>query len=130
VRPKERNFDSFTWRLLVVAGILCVIPGCASTGKLAKEEADYPKEKVNARGLFLENCATCHGKDGNAKTFHGWLVGAQDLTDREFQLETTDEQIITAIKKGPMMMPAFGQKLSQAEIEALAAYVRTFKSPD
>src|SRR6516162_3417968 len=114
-------------RLLPLAGIPWLITGCASTGNLAKEEADYPKEMVNARGLFLENCATCHGQDGRANTFHGWLVGAQNLTETEFQVQTTDEQITSAIKNGPMMMPAFGKKLSEAEIEALAAYVRTLR---
>ena len=113
--------------MLIVAGIPWLIAGCATTGNLAKEEANYPKEKVNARGLFLENCATCHGNDGRAKTFHGRIVGAQDLTDEGFQVETSDEQIINAIKKGPMMMPAFGKKLSDAEIEALATYVRTLR---
>ena len=126
----ECKIVPLTCWMLALAAIPWLISSCASTGKLAKEEADYPKEKVNARGLFLENCATCHGNDGRAKTFHGWMVNAQDLTDVGFQVETTDEQIIHAIKTGPMMMPAFGKKLSDAEIEALAAYVRTLRAED
>src|SRR5215471_10199221 len=105
MKAKVHRFFSFAGRMLVVAGISGWISGCASTGDLAKQEAGYPKEKVNARGLFLENCATCHGNDGRAKTFHGWWVGAQDLTDEGFQVETSNEQIIHAIQKGPGMMP-------------------------
>lgn len=108
-----------------VCGLLAA--GCASPGKLAKEEAGYPVEKVDARGLFLENCATCHGKDGRAGTFHGWLVDAQDFTDPIWRTETSNAEIIHAIQTGPKVMPAFGKKLSESEIEALARYVETFK---
>jgi mono/diheme cytochrome c family protein len=42
---------------------------------------------------------------------------------------TADAEIIHAIKTGPRSMPAFEGKLSEAEIEALAAYVKTFAQP-
>jgi mono/diheme cytochrome c family protein len=112
--------------LIIIPGIL-LISGCASTSPLAAQQADYPEDKVDARGLFVENCAVCHGKNGRAHTFHGWLVGAQNLTDPKWQGDTTDEEIIHAIKTGPSVMPAFGKKLSPSEIQALATYVRTFK---
>jgi mono/diheme cytochrome c family protein len=94
---------------------------------LTVQQAKYPVVQVDARGLFLENCIVCHGKNGRAHTFHGWLVGAQNLTRADFQSETSDAQIIHAITTGPGVMPAFGKKLSAAEIQALARYVRTFK---
>jgi cbb3-type cytochrome c oxidase subunit III len=112
----------------VAAGVL-LAAGCASTGKLAKEEANYPREKVDARALFVENCARCHGKDGRAQTFHGVMLEAQNFTDVEWRVGTSDEEIIHAIKTGPRSMPAFEGKLSGAEIEALAAYVKTFAQP-
>lgn len=118
----------------VVVAVLAVLGGgplfawgCASKGPLTVEEADYPASKVDARGLFQENCVMCHGANGRAHTFHGRLVGAQNFTDAEWQSETTDAQIIHAIKTGPSVMPAFGKKLSESEIDALAAYVRSFK---
>ena len=114
---------------IVVPAVLFLIAGCASKKPLAAAQADFPKEKVDARGLFNENCATCHGQDGRAKTFHGRLVGAQNLTNAKFQAEVTDDQIVDAIKTGPKAMPAFEKKLSQSEIEALVAYVRTFNPP-
>jgi mono/diheme cytochrome c family protein len=112
---------------LVTAGIVGMISGCASTKPLATQEANYPKDKVDARGLFTENCATCHGNNGRARTLHGWLVGAQNLTSPKWQSDTTDAEINHAIKTGPGAMPAFEKKLSPSEIEALAAYVRTFR---
>jgi mono/diheme cytochrome c family protein len=103
-----------------------VISGCASTGPLTSQQANYPADKVDARGLFTENCIVCHGQNGRAHTFHGWLVGAQNLTNAKWQADTTDSQIINAIKTGPSVMPAFEKKLSPSEIEALAKYVRSF----
>jgi mono/diheme cytochrome c family protein len=111
--------------LMVISGLAWLVTGCASTRTLAVQQAGFPKDKVDAPGLFAENCATCHGKDGRARTFHGWLVGAQNFTDARWQ--ATDEEIIHAIKTGPKAMPAFQKKLSEAEIESLATYVRTFK---
>jgi mono/diheme cytochrome c family protein len=111
--------------LIVVSGLAWLVSGCASTNTLAKQQAGLPKEKVDAPGLFAENCATCHGQDGRAHTFHGRLVGAQNFTDARWQ--ATDGEIIHAIKTGPWVMPAFEKKLSAAEIDSLAAYVRTFK---
>ncbi len=113
--------------LIIVSGFLVLISGCASTSPLAAQEANYTADKVDARGLFVENCATCHGKNGRAHTFHGWLVGAQNFTDAQWQVDTTDDEIIHAIKTGPSVMPAFEKKLSPSEIQALAKYVRSFK---
>jgi len=113
--------------LIVGSGLAWLGSGCASTNTLAAQQAGYPKDKVDARGLFTENCIICHGKNGRARTFHGWLFGAQNFTDARWQTGTSDEEIIHAIKTGPWLMPAFQKKLSAAEIEALAAYVRTFK---
>jgi cbb3-type cytochrome c oxidase subunit III len=112
--------------LMAISGFLFLISGCASTGPLTVQQANYPADKIDARGLFAENCATCHGQNGRAHTFHGWLVGAQNLTDPEWQADTTDGQIINAIKTGPSVMPAFEKKLSPSEIQALAKYVRSF----
>ncbi len=113
--------------LIPVTGALFLISGCASPGPLAVKQASYPEDKVDARGLFVENCAVCHGKDGRARTFHGWLFLAQNLTDVQWQADTTDAGIIKAIKTGPREMPAFEKKLSPSEIDALARYVRSFK---
>ncbi len=112
----------------VATGMACLISGCASTDTLSKQQADLPKDKINAGGLFAENCVRCHGTNGRAHTFHGIILGAQNLTDAKWQIDTTDDEIIHAIKTGPHAMPEFDKKLSESEIEALAMYVRTLKA--
>ena len=106
-----------------------LVSGCANH-PVATGEANYPADKIDVQALFVENCSTCHGKDGRAHTFHGWLVGAQNLTKPKWQEETTDSEILNAIKTGPSVMPEFEKKLSETEIEALAKYVRTLKQSD
>jgi cbb3-type cytochrome c oxidase subunit III len=112
--------------LFIFTGLVLCLSGCASR-PLSKEQASYPADKVDAHGLFVENCIVCHGKNGRAHVFHGILLGAQNLTDNRWQAETSDPEILHAIKTGPSVMPAFGKKLSETEIEALAVYVRSLK---
>jgi mono/diheme cytochrome c family protein len=114
-------------QLILTSGVLFLNFGCQSNGRLAMQQANYPKDKVDAQALFNENCAKCHGIDGRARTFHGRLVGAQNFTDEKWGTRVTDEEMSDAIKKGPKAMPAFQKKLSQSEIDALVAYVRSFK---
>jgi len=101
--------------------------GCQSHPPLATRQAGLARDQVDACGLFVESCATCHGMDGRARTFHGRILGARNLTDAKWQATSTDPEIATAIRTGPKAMPAFAKKLSPAEIEALVIYVRTFK---
>ena len=114
--------------LILVPVLLFLITGCTSPGPLAVKESSYPAEQVDAHGLFVENCAGCHGQNGRAHNFHGIFLGAQNLTDADWQMRTMDETILRAIQTGPGLMPAFEEKLSRSEIEALAKYVRTLKS--
>jgi mono/diheme cytochrome c family protein len=78
------------------------------------------------------NCAQCHGRDGRADTKMGKQVGAKDLTDPKVQAAFTDAKATQSIKEGVKQngkttMKAFAGKLTDDEIKALVAYVRTLK---
>lgn len=122
-----KKHPTLSTSFLIVTGVLLLIAGCSSIGPLTAQEAKYPVNKIDAPGIFKENCATCHGIDGRAETFHGRLLGAQNFTDPKWQAATSNQEILHAIKTGPGPMPAFAKKLSPTEIEALANYVRSFK---
>jgi cytochrome c oxidase cbb3-type subunit III len=82
------------------------------------------------RTLYAQNCARCHGADGRAQTDLGQLYDATDLTSAKWwhDQHINDRRLnasITNGKKGGM--PAFGRKLTRADIAALVAYVHTFK---
>lgn len=80
---------------------------------------------------YEKHCAKCHGPDGKGQTKMGIKAGAKDLTDPKVKAELTDEKVFKAIKEGikegdkTKMKPAEG--LSDDEIKALVAHVKTFK---
>ena len=81
---------------------------------------------------WANNCAQCHGPGGKGDTKMGKMLGAMDLTDPKKQASFTDAKAAAAIKdgvkqNGKTTMKAFGGKLTDDEIKALVAYVRTLK---
>ncbi len=87
---------------------------------------------ADAKALWDANCAQCHGKAGNADTKMGKTLNAKDLTDPKVQAAFTDAKATQSIKEGvkengKTTMKAFGGKLSDDDIKALVAYVRTLK---
>lgn len=82
----------------------------------------------DARAVFDSKCATCHGKDGRAKTLKAKFNKARNLTDATWQAEVSDERIYNSIANGRgKKMPAFAKKLSREELEGLVVYVRSLK---
>jgi mono/diheme cytochrome c family protein len=80
-----------------------------------------------AAELYAKTCASCHGKDGRAKTFKAKLNHARNLSDPEWQSRVSDERIFNSIMNGKGKMPAYGKKFSEQEINALVTYVRALK---
>ena len=73
------------------------------------------------------DCASCHGKDGRAKSLHAKHVHAREFTDAAWQAEVSDERLFNSISNGKGKMPSFKSKLSEDQIDALVRYVRQFK---
>jgi mono/diheme cytochrome c family protein len=81
--------------------------------------------------LWTANCTPCHGASGKGDTKMGQTLGAMDLSNASKQAAFSDAQAASAIKNGVKQngkttMKAFS-KLSDAEVKALVAYVRTLK---
>ncbi len=83
---------------------------------------------------WSKNCGSCHGKDGRGQTKAGRMAEVKDLTDPAVQAAFTDEQFTKQIKEGlkdksgeKFRMKAFADKLTDEEIKALVAHVRSLK---
>jgi mono/diheme cytochrome c family protein len=81
---------------------------------------------------WVQNCASCHGKDGSGNTTMGKKLGVKDYHDANVQAAFSDAEAERAIKEGVKTngketMKPFGSKLSEADIKALVAYLRSFK---
>jgi cytochrome c553 len=105
--------------LLVLSVIVCMAAG------LSVRAAD-----VNAN--WKTHCTKCHGEDGKGQTKMGQKVGVKDYTDAKVQAEMNDDKAFKATKEGMKdgdkeLMKPFGDKLSDDDIKALIAHMRSFK---
>jgi mono/diheme cytochrome c family protein len=87
---------------------------------------------ADAKANWDAKCVQCHGKTGAADTKMGKQLNAKDLTDAKVQAAFSDAKATASIKNGvkengKTTMKAFGGKLTDDEIKALVAYVRTLK---
>jgi mono/diheme cytochrome c family protein len=78
-----------------------------------------------ARANFAKNCEACHGPTGE-----GGLVKVDNKQIKvpslraEHAIKHTDEQLMKMITGGEEEMPAFKDKLTQAEIADMVKFVR------
>jgi cbb3-type cytochrome c oxidase subunit III len=112
-------------------GMLCLSISTAAViaefSRAAVVQKDSMQNNTDAGALFKKHCDTCHGKDGQAKTFKAKFNHARNLTDAKWQAEVTDERLFNSISNGKGKMPAWGKKLSEAQINSLVTYVRSLK---
>ncbi|HZZ56356.1 MAG TPA: cytochrome c [Opitutaceae bacterium] len=86
--------------------------------------------RADAPAQWNTLCASCHGKDGAGHTRAGHLLGVKDLTSADYQKSFTDDAAFADIKNGlkkdgRVKMKPFSDRLSDADIRALIAYVRS-----
>lgn len=96
-------------------------------GVLASRTRGLSTDARSATQLYSKNCASCHGRDGRAKTFKAKLNHARNISDPEWQERVSDERIFNSVMNGKGKMPAYGKKLSEQEIDTLVTYVRGLK---
>ena len=82
---------------------------------------------ASAAALYARNCASCHGRDGRAKTAKAKSNHARNVADPDWQNRVSDERIFNAIMNGKGKMPGYSKKLSEQEIDSLVSYVRSLK---
>ena len=109
----------------VVLGISAAVLmiGAAKSTKLSASSATA----FDASSVYNSKCASCHGKDGRAKSLHAKHEHARDFTNAEWQDSVSDERIYNSISNGKGKMPAFKKKLSDSQIDELVKYVRQFR---
>jgi cytochrome c6 len=118
-----RKAERLKGSILVVA-IILALSYAAMSNSTATSSAGLAGADGNA--IYSSKCAICHGKDGRGMP--NWRSkGQPDFTDPKWQKAHTDAQIADATKNGKgKYMPAFKSKLSDEEITAVVARIRTF----
>ena len=81
--------------------------------------------------LWDKHCVSCHAKDGSDNTRMGQKSGVKDYRDPKVQAELNDEKSLKLVKEGltengKERMKPFKDKLTDDEIKALIAHLKTF----
>lgn len=92
-------------------------------------EADVTNDDIGLN-LYAKKCMICHkdsGKGGKV-TLEGKTINAADLTSARIRAKS-DEKLLSEVKAGvpDEGMPAFRDKLSDAEIKLIIEKIRQFK---
>ncbi len=124
---------------LAVAGACGVVAVAAAAVLvwLRSSEPPRPIAVTGAQGLYAEHCAVCHGATGKGDGPGARVLGRQmpDFTDAEAMRQVNDEFLFEIIEKGGSQfgrsnaMPAWGMRLSDAEIRDLVTLIRSLARP-
>ncbi len=71
-------------------------------------------------GLYSTHCAKCHGGNGRAT-----MAGTPDLIVHQL-ISKSNQQLINTIRAGRGVMPAYQGLLTEAQIDDILAYLKTF----
>ena len=84
-----------------------------------------PDQFATARANFTKNCEPCHGPNGEGGPVKvdNKQIKVPSLKS-EHAIKHTDDQIAKMITNGEEAMPAFKDKMSQAEIADMVKFVR------
>lgn len=91
-------------------------------------------QSLDGARLYESTCAACHGSDGRGRTQSevGFATPLPDFTDCDFaEREPNSDWSAIVHRGGPIrgfnrMMPAFGEALSDEEIDAAIEHLRKF----
>jgi cytochrome c553 len=92
-----------------------------SSGKAKRNEFSIIESKSYEASLFRQNCAICHGQEGNGKEIDGRLIPSLRYGAAATKSE---EEIYQQIKEGKLPMPAFKNQLTEEEIRKMTRFVR------
>src|ERR1700757_1097256 len=88
--------------------------------------ADPGPDSATSSATFRTKCATCHGQDG-AGSEVGKSMNVPDLRSEAVQ-KKTDAELAQVISNGKGGMPPFKGSLSEDQIQALVAHIRTLRA--
>ncbi|MDX8404203.1 MAG: cytochrome c [Mariprofundaceae bacterium] len=92
-------------------------------------------QAAGAKQMYGFYCAQCHGANGKGKGVNvtkDIATTPRDFTNKVDMAKRTDNDIKTVIKGGgpsiskSALMPPWGKTISDADVDQLVAYIRTF----
>jgi cytochrome c oxidase subunit II len=105
-----------TAQILGLFGLLATAISLGFTVADVAAQEVAPMVMTAGEGVYIENCAPCHQATGKGEGTAPPLAGNSRLRDERL--------VIGQILMGGEYMPAFGFQLSDAQIAAVATYIR------
>ncbi|MEO6334803.1 MAG: cytochrome c [Pyrinomonadaceae bacterium] len=108
------------FRLFLIGSFLAVATITCTSGK--RQRYVISQSKAYEASLFRQNCAICHGPEGDGKTLDdGKRI--PNLREGEFKYKS-DEQIYRHISEGGNGMTPFRGQLTDREIDMMVRFVQ------
>ncbi|MGB9406926.1 MAG: cytochrome c [Terracidiphilus sp.] len=85
-----------------------------------------PSLAQSGADTYKSKCLMCHGADGLGATPAGKAMKAASFKDPAI-VKTPDAALIAIVKSGKNKMPAYAGKLTDDQIKAVVAYIRTLQ---
>jgi mono/diheme cytochrome c family protein len=112
--------------LTLAALFLIVCTGCDVQRRKSDAELGLNPQQAAGRRVYDQYCDRCHepysSRDKKGRSLHG-VFKKQFLS--ESGMPANDERVGEMIVTGRNMMPAFGQVLSQPQVQDLLVYLHT-----
>jgi len=115
---------------LCLGGFLTVVAaqGTPDAAALKNPIASTPETIATGQQLYLRNCASCHGRNGQGGPGNDLIPAAPSLLGDKWDHGSTDGQIFSNIKNGvapDFNMVPFKDKLKDDEIWTIVNYIRS-----
>ena len=132
MRPQSRRFAALLCATLTLA---CLSAPFAWSAPAAGGAAPEDLSKLtDGAEIYRQACQACHGEDGKGSPIErvGFDLPLPDFTDCSFaSREPSADWVGIAHQGGPVrafsrMMPAFGEALAPAQLEAAVEHIHAF----
>src|SRR5919109_3129375 len=105
---------------------LCLLTACDTELRKSNAELGLNAQQAAGRRIYDERCDRCHEPySSRAKKGHSMKGIFHEKYLPQSGLPANDEQVGDIVRYGRNNMPAFGQVLSQQQIQDLLAYLHT-----
>ena len=129
-------------KLKTIVGSLffVMLSACTSQSDIEQYIATAPDAYAQGEQVYAQNCASCHGENGEGQFPDAPMerdstgrLGAPPHNSNGHTWHHDDDLLYEIVREGGMgtaemfyPMPAFGNQLSDEEIESVIFYIRTF----
>jgi mono/diheme cytochrome c family protein len=111
--------------ILICLFALLEFSGCTPERRKSDAELGLSPTQAMGRHVFDANCARCH-EPYSSRGLHG--PSLHNVYKKEYLpsgMPANDDRITEVVVRGRAKMPAFGDTLSDSQINALLAYLKT-----